>query len=153
MLAFDRLAERIRGLREHCALLLQFPFSAFTASNLDRYALLQLDHDLTKAGILSAALVRRAGTVANSLALEPLDRGISGDNRLTKLLLLLSHFQLEIRLLLFERIETADIGPVGRAHEVRQHVHVAEDRAYEVIGCGRMGKDSPIGPGNISFSL
>ena len=46
--------------------------------------------------------------------------------------------------------QATDVGPVGRADEVREHVHLAEHVLDHGVGRGRMGEESPVGAWNIA---
>jgi hypothetical protein len=54
------------------------------------------------------------------------------------------------RFLLPQLLQTADVGTVRRANQIRQHVHVAEDATHEIPTDGRMREHRPIGTGDVA---
>ena len=50
----------------------------------------------------------------------------------------------------FELAQPMQVGAIGGADEMREHVHVAERLPYHLVGRQRMREQRPIGPGNIA---
>ena len=55
------------------------------------------------------------------------------------------------RILRLERAQPADVGPIGRAHQVGKHVDFAEDLADQRVVGGRMGERRPVAARNVAL--
>jgi hypothetical protein len=101
---------------------------------------------------------RRSGLLAGQRAglprqhlVEPADRRVARREAVMQVPLLALQLGDERRIVFLELAQAADVGAVGGADQVRQHVHVAEDALDDVLVRLRMRQRRPVGARNVTL--
>src|SRR5262245_19421302 len=99
--------------------------------------------------VLGLAIGRTPG-LADKHLVEPANRLVARGKSVAQLLLLPVELLDQLTVLLLQLPQPANVGAIGGADEMRQHVHVAERLLHERIGRDRMAQHGPIGARDVA---
>ena len=91
------------------------------------------------------------GDTAGEQVAQLADPGVARGDAVAQMVLLADELFAQGRVLRLELAQPADVGPIGRAHQVGKHVDFAEDVADQRVVGGRMGERRPIAARNVAL--